>query len=67
MDNLSEHNLSKYFDDFSREQTRIMNELKGSKEADEEKDLTQALAIVQTITNNILKLRKLKKKQLNKL
>jgi hypothetical protein len=44
-----------------------MGELKNSKEHNEEREIQKQLGIVQTINNNIIKLRNMKKKAKDKL
>lgn len=64
---MTEQNLSRHYEDFSKEASRLMNELKNSKEHNEEREIQKQLSIVQTISTNIIKLRNIKKKAKDKL
>jgi hypothetical protein len=64
---LTEQNLTRHYEDFSKEANRLMGELKNSKEHNEEREIQKQLTIVQTINNNIIKLRNMKKKAKDKL
>jgi hypothetical protein len=64
---MTEQNLSRHYEDFSKEASRLMNELKNSKEHNEEREIQKQLGIVQTISTNIIKLRNIKKKAKDKL
>jgi hypothetical protein len=64
---MTEQNLSRHYEDFSKEASRLMNELKNSKEHNEERDIQKQLTIVQSISTNIIRLRNIKKKAKDKL
>jgi|TARA_R110000868_G_scaffold87082_2_gene243776 hypothetical protein len=64
---MTEQNLSRHYEDFSKEASRLMNELKNSKEHNEEREIQKQLTIVQSISTNIIKLRNIKKKAKDKL
>lgn len=64
---LTEANLTRHYEDFSKEANRLMGELKNSKEHNEEREIQKQLTIVQTISTNIIKLRNMKKKAKDKL
>jgi len=64
---LTEQNLTRHYEDFSKEASRLMSELKNSKEHNEEREMQKQLALVQTINNGIIKLRNMKKKANDKL
>lgn len=60
MDNLSSTTISRHLDDYIREQQRLMNELKTSKE---DGNVTKELSILTSLINNLVRLRTLKQKQ----
>jgi t-SNARE complex subunit (syntaxin) len=64
---MTEQNLSRHYEDFSKEASRLLYELKNSKEHNEEREIQKQLGIVQTISTNIIKLRNIKKKAKDKL
>jgi|APGre2960657404_1045060.scaffolds.fasta_scaffold217643_2 hypothetical protein len=64
---MTEQNLSRHYEDFSKEASRLMNELKNSKEHNEEREIQKQLTIVQSISTNIIRLRNIKKKAKDKL
>jgi len=64
---MTEQNLSRHYEDFSKETSRLMNELKNSKEHNEEREIQKQLTIVQSISTNIIRLRNIKKKAKDKL
>jgi len=69
---LTEQYLGKVYDDFSREQQRLMNDLKSSccdnglGDNSKEIELQRQVALLNTLMINILKFRNLKKKILLK-
>jgi hypothetical protein len=67
MDTLNESYLNRCLDEFSREQMKIIGEMKnGGKESKEERKVQQQLTLLNNITMNIMKLRNLKKKESEK-
>lgn len=66
---LNEAYLEKLYDDLSKEQMRLMGELKNSKgveEANKEKDIQKQLTFLNTLMINTLRLRNLKRQLLLK-
>lgn len=65
MDNLNDQTLTQHLDNYCREQTRIMNEVKGGHT--EDKFLTRELQVIGSIINGLIKLRDLKRKKADKM
>jgi hypothetical protein len=64
METLNESYLNRCWDEFSREQMKIMGEMKnGGKDVKEEKKMHQQLTLLNNICINIMRLRNLKKKE----
>ena len=62
---LNEQNLDKIYEDFSKEQMRLMTEMKNCKDAEsngKEQDIQKQLTLLNTLMINTLRLRNLKKK-----
>jgi t-SNARE complex subunit (syntaxin) len=59
---MTEQNLTRHFEEFSKEASRLMNELKNAKEHKEESAIQKQLGLVQSINTHIIKLRNIKKK-----
>ena len=59
---ITEQYLNKLYDDMQREQTKLMNDLKGGdKEPKEERDLVRQISIITTITMAVVKLKNLRR------
>ena len=70
MSDLTEQYLDKLYDDLSKEQMRLMGELKNCKDPEsssKEQDIQKQLTLLNTLMINTLRLRNLKKKILLKL
>jgi hypothetical protein len=65
MDGLNEQAITRHLDDYCREQTRIMNEVKGG--SSDDKWITKELQVITAIINGLIKLRDIKKKKSDKL
>jgi len=61
---ITEQYLDRIYDDFSREQQKIMNDLKTSNDDSKIKTLHKEINIIHNIELNILKLKSLKKKNI---
>ena len=62
---LTENYLDKLYDDLSKEQMRLMTEMKNCKDAEssgKEQDIQKQLSFLNTLMINALRLRNLKKK-----
>ena len=62
---LNEHYLDTLYDNFSKEQMRLMNDMKNCKDPEhlaKEQDIQKQLTILNTLMINALRLRNLKKK-----
>tara|TARA_R110000782_G_scaffold14846_2_gene43959 strand:- start:652 stop:885 length:234 start_codon:yes stop_codon:yes gene_type:complete len=62
---LTEQHLEKLYDDFAKDQMRLMNEMKNCKEPEhlvKEQDIQKQLTILNSLMISVLKLRNLKKK-----
>lgn len=67
MDMFNENYLNRCWEEFSKEQMRLMGEMKnGNKEPKEDKVMQQQLTLLNNITMNIMRLRNLKKKESEK-
>lgn len=60
MDSLNDQTISRHLEDYSKEQHRIMGEVKGNGEA---KGLARELQIVGSIIGGLIKLRELRRKK----
>jgi hypothetical protein len=59
---ITEQFLDKLYDDFSKEQSRILNDIKTDRSDTKEKDQYQQLNIINSLMMSSLKLRNMKKK-----
>lgn len=59
---VNEQYLDRIYDDFTREQQKIMNDLKTSTDDSKIKTLHKEINIIHTINLNLLKLKTLRKK-----
>ena len=59
---ITEQFLDKLYDDFSKEQSRILNDIKTDRSDTKEKDQYQQLKIINSLMMSSLKLRNMKKK-----
>lgn len=69
MSDLTEQYLDKLYDDLSKEQMRLMSEMKNCKDPEhssKEQDIQKQLSLLNTLMINTLRLRNLKKKILLK-
>jgi hypothetical protein len=67
MDNtINENYLNRSWEDFSREQMRIMTDIKTGKEDESEKRLQRELTLINSIMISLMRLRNLKKKDSSK-
>jgi hypothetical protein len=64
---ITEQFLDKLYDDLSKEQSRILNDIKTDRSDTKEKDQYQQLNVINSLMINSLKLRNLKKKIKNKI
>ena len=64
---ITEQFLDKLYDDLSKEQSRILNDIKTNRSDTKEKDQYQQLNVINSLMINSLKLRNLKKKIKNKI
>jgi hypothetical protein len=65
MSDLTEQYLDKLYDDLSKEQMRLMSEMKNCKDpesSNKEQDIQKQLTLLNTLMINTLRLRNLKKK-----
>jgi len=65
MSDLTEQYLDKLYDDLSKEQMRLMSEMKNCKDpesSNKEQDIQKQLTMLNTLMINTLRLRNLKKK-----
>lgn len=60
---LGEQQLNRMYEDFQKEQMRLMTEIKNG---GDEKDITKQITMINTININILRLRNLRKQILEK-
>jgi len=58
---ITEQYLNKCFDDFSKEQMRLLNEMKGATDDAKDKDVQKQLTLLNTLVSACLRLRNLKK------
>lgn len=65
MDGLNDQALNRHLDDFCREQTRLMNEVKSG--TSDDKWIGKELQIITSILNGLIKLRDIRKKKSDKL
>jgi hypothetical protein len=64
---LGEHQLNRLYEDFQKEQMRLMTEIKNGNETKQERELTKQITMINTININILRLRNLRKQVLEKI
>jgi hypothetical protein len=60
---ITENYLNRCWEDFSREQMKLMTDIKTGKEDKEEKKLQRELTLINTIMISLMRLRNLKKKE----
>ena len=66
MDGIKENDLARYLEDFTKEQTKLMNELKQQKDEKEDREIQRELVVIQSIVNGVIKLRNIKRKKASK-
>jgi len=59
---LNETYLDRIYDDFSKEQSTLMEKIKQGAEEDKTKDITKQITILNSLTMMVLRFRNLKKK-----
>jgi hypothetical protein len=65
---ISDQYLTKVYDDFVKEHQRLLNDMKNlNEDSNKEVDIQKQLTIINSIMNNTLKLRNVKKKIQSKL
>jgi polyhydroxyalkanoate synthesis regulator protein len=63
---ITEQYLNKCFDDFSKEQMRLLNEMKGATDDSKDKDVQKQLTLLNSLVSACLRLRNLKKAMIAK-
>ena len=64
---LGEQQLNRMYEDFQKEQMRLMTEIKNGNDIKQEKETTKQISMINTININILRLRNLRKQILEKI
>jgi hypothetical protein len=64
---LGEQQLNRMYEDFQKEQMRLMTEIKNGTDIRQEKETTKQISMINTININILRLRNLRKQILEKI
>ena len=64
---LGEQQLNRMYEDFQKEQIRLMTEIKNGTDIRQEKETTKQISMINTININILRLRNLRKQILEKI
>lgn len=59
---ISEQYLTKLYDDLQKENTKLLNELKGDLETAKEKEITKQISLINNLTLSVIKLKNLRKK-----
>jgi len=60
---ITEQSLNKMWEDFSKEQMRLMSDIKTGKDEGEEKDIHKQLTQINAIMMGLIRLRNIKKKK----
>jgi polyhydroxyalkanoate synthesis regulator protein len=63
---ITEQYLNKCFDDFSKEQMRLLNDMKGATSDDKDKEIQKQLTLLNGLVSGCLRLRNLKKQLIAK-
>lgn len=63
---INEQYLNKCFDDFSKEQMRLLTDMKGATNDDKDKDIQKQLTLLNQLVSGCLRLRNLKKQLIAK-
>lgn len=63
---INENYLNKCWEDFSREQMRLMTDIKTGKAEDDEKRIQRELTLINGLMVSLMRLRNLKKKESSK-
>jgi len=63
---ITEQYLNKCFDDFSKEQMRLLTDMKGATSDDKDKDIQKQLTLLNQLVSGCLRLRNLKKQLIAK-
>jgi len=66
MDNMGEQSLNRIYEDFSKEQMRLMNDIKNGGDLGKDKDIQKQITMINTITINIIRFRNLRKQLIDK-
>ena len=59
--------MNRMYEDFQKEQMRLMTEIKNGTDIKQEKETTKQISMINTININILRLRNLRKQILEKI
>ena len=62
MNDITEQYLNKLYEDLSKEQMRLLTDMKSSSETEKERDLTKQIGQIQSLMLGSLKLRNMRKK-----
>lgn len=63
---ITEQYLNKCFDDFSKEQMRLLGDMKGATSDDKDKEIQKQLTLLNQLVSGCLRLRNLKKQLIAK-
>lgn len=63
---ITEQYLNKCYEDFSKEQMRLLNDMKGANDDSKDKEIQKQLTLLNTLVSGCLRLRNLKKQLLTK-
>ena len=66
MDNMGEQSLNRIYEDFSKEQMRLMTDIKNGGDLGKDKDIQKQITMLNTITINIIRFRNLRKQIIDK-
>lgn len=66
MDNMGEQSLNRIYEDFSKEQIKLMNDIKNGGDLGKDKDIQKQITMINTITINIIRFRNLRKQIVDK-
>ena len=63
---MGEQSLNRIYEDFSKEQIRLMNDIKNGGDLGKDKDIQKQITMINTITINIIRFRNLRKQLIDK-
>ena len=66
MENMGEQSLNRIYEDFSKEQMRLMTDIKNGGDLGKDKDIQKQITMLNTITINIIRFRNLRKQIVDK-